>query len=140
VTYGAALIAGRPTDRRRVDSVNSVTQPQVPSPYSQQGSDEQLWRRPADANPISGAPSPIGGAPSKPNAPYPGPPPTIPVRPDWRPRTLIQVPPARKLPTQDDAALDEDERSARTVSYGVGMVAGAIALIVLFVLCGRVLF
>jgi hypothetical protein len=53
---------------------------------------------------------------------------------------LIQVPAARKLPAQDDDVLDEEERAARTVSYGVGMVAGAIALIVLIVLCGRVVF
>jgi hypothetical protein len=71
---------------------------------------------------------------------YTGPPPTVSAGPQWRPRTLIQVPPAHKLPPQDDGVLDEQERSARTVSYGVGMVAGAIALIVLIVLCGRVIF
>jgi hypothetical protein len=53
---------------------------------------------------------------------------------------LIEVPPARTLPEQSDAVLDERERSQRTVTYGVGMMAGAIALIVLFVLCGRALF
>jgi len=53
---------------------------------------------------------------------------------------MIRVPPARALPPQDDVLLDEQERGARTVTYGVGMVAGAVALIVLIVLCGRVLF
>jgi hypothetical protein len=53
---------------------------------------------------------------------------------------LIQVPPAHSLPAQDDVRLDEDERAARTVTLGVGMVTGAIALLVLIVLCGRVLF
>jgi hypothetical protein len=105
----------------------------VPSPYSQQGSDEQLWRRPASEPPETSPPIP-------PAASYTGPPPTRSAGPAWRPRTLIKVPPARQLPPQDDAALDEQERSARTVSYGVGMVAGAIALIVLIVLCGRVIF
>ncbi|HEY1486719.1 MAG TPA: translation initiation factor 2 [Micromonosporaceae bacterium] len=113
-----------------------MTQPQVPSPYSQQGSDEQLWRRPSA--------SPADPRPAEPQAPpatpYSGPPPTTFAGPDWRPRTLIQVPAARQLPAQDDTALDEQEKAARTVSYGVGMVAGAIALIVLIVLCGRVVF
>jgi hypothetical protein len=43
------------------------------------------------------------------------------------------------LPTQDLTALDADERQARAVTYGVGMVAGAVLLVVLFVLCGRAL-
>lgn len=110
-----------------------MTQPQVPSPYSQQGSDEQLWRRPDAALPPV-PPHPVA-APS-----YSGPPPTVPADADWKPRTLIEVPAAGKLPAQDDARLDEEERSARTVTYGVSMVAGAIALIILFVLCGRVIF
>jgi len=59
---------------------------------------------------------------------------------DWRPRTLIQVPTPRSLPAQDSDALDAAERAARTTTYGVGMVAGAVLLIVLFVLCGRALF
>jgi hypothetical protein len=126
-----------PTCGRQVGSVEDVTMPQVPgpvpSPYSPQGSDEQLWRRPA------GEP-PSVSAPTEPAATYTGPPPMISAGPHWRPRTLIQVPSARALPPQDDAVLDEQERSARTVTYGVGMVAGAIALIVLIVLCGRVIF
>jgi hypothetical protein len=44
------------------------------------------------------------------------------------------------MPAQDASELDARDREARTVTYGVGMVAGAVLLIVLFVLCGRVLF
>ena len=111
-----------------------MTDQQVPNPYSQQGSDEQLWSRHTDS--AAQAPQPS----TPPVAPYTGPPPTVFAGPDWRPRTLIQVPAARSLPEQDDAAVDEQERSARTVSYGVAMIAGAILLIVLIVLCGRVVF
>jgi hypothetical protein len=129
--------ARNPIYARQIGSVEDVTMPQVPgpvpSPYSQQGSDEQLWRRPTDE-------PPSGSVQRKPAASYTGPPPTISAGPNWRPRTLIRVPSARTLPPQDDTVLDEQERSARTVSYGVGMVAGAIALIVLIVLCGRVVF
>jgi hypothetical protein len=106
-----------------------------PSPYSAQGSDEQIWRRPAGGG---DGPPPISAPPAA--APYAGPPPTVQPSPGWRPRLLLQVPEARTLPEQDDAALDEQDRSARTITYGVGMLAGAIALIILIVLCGRALF
>jgi hypothetical protein len=37
-------------------------------------------------------------------------------------------------------ALDEAEGAARTVTYGVGLVAGAIALILVCLLCARAIF
>lgn len=48
--------------------------------------------------------------------------------------------PPRELPAQDHSSLDTAEQSARTVTFGIGMVAGAILLIVMCVLCSRVLF
>ncbi|OLE27359.1 MAG: translation initiation factor 2, partial [Actinobacteria bacterium 13_1_20CM_3_71_11] len=82
------------------------------------------------------------GPPVEPPAPppYAGPPRPSPPPRDWRPRLLIQPPPPRELPAQDLAALDAQDREARTVTYGVGMVAGAVLLIVLLILCGRILF
>ena len=53
---------------------------------------------------------------------------------------LIQPPPPHQLPPQDLAALDGREREERTFTYGVGLLAGAILLVVLLILCGRVLF
>jgi hypothetical protein len=53
---------------------------------------------------------------------------------------IPQPPPPRELPAQDMDRLDEAEGSARTMTYGVGMVAGAIALILMCLLCGRVIF
>jgi hypothetical protein len=44
------------------------------------------------------------------------------------------------MPAQDMAALDEAEGSARTLTYGVGLVVGAIALILMCLICGRFLF
>jgi hypothetical protein len=41
---------------------------------------------------------------------------------------------------QDETAIDEAEDSARTLTYGIGMVAGAILLIVMCLLCSRLLF
>ena len=102
-------------------------------------SDDLQWRRP----PEGGVPTP--GRPPAPQEPpepppYSGPPRTTPPPPDWRPRMLVQPPPPRDLPAQDLETLEVQEREARTLTYGVGMVAGAILLIVLIVLCGRALF
>jgi hypothetical protein len=44
------------------------------------------------------------------------------------------------MPAQEMDALDEAEGSARTVTYGVGLVAGAIALVLMCLLCARTLF
>ena len=58
----------------------------------------------------------------------------------WHPPTVIQPPEARKLPAQDENALDAAERQARTVTHGIGLIAGAILLLLLVVLCGRLIF
>src|SRR5262245_12975607 len=98
------------------------------------GDDDGQWRRPA------GQPEPPPAvAPAPPPPAYSGPPRTAPPPPGWQPRRLVQVPPPRPLPPQDLSALDTEERQARTVTYGAAMVAGAILLVVLFVLCGRAL-
>ena len=113
-----------------------MTQPPGPNPYSQQGSDEEIWRRPNPSAPTS----PMTGAPTAGDGSYAGPPRGMPAAPTWRPPMMIQVPAARAMPYQDDARLDEQEKSARTVTYGIGMVTGAIALLLLFVVCGRLVF
>ncbi|GGK83673.1 hypothetical protein GCM10012284_17240 [Mangrovihabitans endophyticus] len=41
------------------------------------------------------------------------------------------------MPGQDMDALDDAEGSARTVTYGVGLVAGAIVLLLMCLLCAR---
>jgi len=46
----------------------------------------------------------------------------------------------RTLPAQDTARIDAEEQSARTLTYGVGMVAGAVLVVLLLILCGRFLF
>jgi hypothetical protein len=119
-----------------------VTEP--PSPGTSSGAnpgsdpaqawDEQQWRRPAAGQESHPPPIP----PSEPV--YTGPPRADAAAAKWRPRTVLQVAPARRLPPQDDAVIDAREHQARTVTYGVGMIAGAVAVIVLIVLCGRVLF
>ena len=99
--------------------------------------DDSFWRRPetppADPEPTATPPDPA-------RAPYAGPPPTVAPPPGWRPPLVVQPPPPRALPGQDMAAIDEAERSARTVTYGIGMVAGAITLVLVCLLCSRLLF
>lgn len=110
------------------------------------GDDEDaFWRRPTQGGadddraaaqgwPASGGPAAAGPPP------YTGPPPTTPPPPGWRPPFVVQPPPPRRLPDQDLDRLDEAESSARTVTYGVGMIAGAILLVLLCLLCSRILF
>jgi hypothetical protein len=97
--------------------------------------DDAYWQRP---DPDSPAPPPKPAA--KPEPEYQGPPPSTPPPPNWRPPTINQLPPPRALPPQDMDALDEAEGSARTVTYGVGLVAGAIAVILMCLLCARAIF
>jgi hypothetical protein len=100
--------------------------------------DDGYWQRPDEqAEPYRPAPSTPA---SNPVPPYTGPPRTDPPPPAWRPPTVAEPPPPRSMPEQDLTALDESERSARTVTYGVGLVAGAIALILMCLLCARAIF
>jgi hypothetical protein len=53
---------------------------------------------------------------------------------------MITVPAPRNLPSQDPETIDRTERRALVTTYGVGMIAGAIGLLLLIVLCGRLVF
>jgi hypothetical protein len=108
---------------------------QFPSPYSAEGSDEKQWRRPAEPTGPRAAPDDAPGANQ-----YAGPPRPIPPPPGWRPPTMITVPAPRNLPAQDPDSVDRQERRALVTTYGVGMIAGAVCLVLLIVLCGRVVF
>jgi len=101
--------------------------------------DDAYWQRPdsSSAQPTQ-PPAPAPGPAPADN--YPGPPRADPPPASWRPPTIAQPPPPRNLPAQDMDALDEAEGSARTVTYGVGLVAGAIALILMCLLCARAMF
>ena len=53
---------------------------------------------------------------------------------------VVKPPAPRALPPQDLLRLDTEEQAARTLTYGIGKVAGAIMLVLLLILCGRTLF
>jgi hypothetical protein len=110
-------------------SVRSVT---GPNPLD----DEAQWRRPP-----AGAEQPAPPEPRVPPPPaYTGPPPTTAPPLGWRPPVVVQPPAPRALPEQDLDGLDDAEQQARTLTYGIGMIAGAIMLVLMLVLCGRALF
>ncbi len=97
--------------------------------------DDEYWQRP-DPGYDASRPAPA----SEPPPAYTGPPRSDPPPAGWRPPVVNELPPPRQMPVQDIDALDEAEGSARTVTYGVGLVAGAIALILMCLLCARALF
>ncbi|BCJ53919.1 hypothetical protein Asp14428_53940 [Actinoplanes sp. NBRC 14428] len=100
--------------------------------------DDAYWQRPESGGEQFGADRPAPAPDPRPA--YEGPPPMAPASPLWRPPVVSEPPPPRALPPQDFDALDESEGTARTMTYGVGLVAGAIALILMCLLCARALF
>lgn len=101
--------------------------------------DDAYWQRP-DPDLPAPDPAPSAKPAPDPSTSYQGPPRTSQPSPLWRPPTIAQPPPPRAMPAQDMDALDEAEGSARTVTYGVGLVAGAIALILMCLFCARAIF
>ncbi|MEV6298074.1 translation initiation factor 2 [Actinoplanes sp. NPDC051861] len=101
--------------------------------------DDAFWQRPDPSAESLGRPP--RGEPAAPEPPgYAGPPHSEPPIAGWRPPTIAHPPPPRSMPAQDIDALDEAEGSARTVTYGVGLMAGAVALVLMCLLCARIVF
>lgn len=69
---------------------------------------------------------------------YSGPPPTQPPSDQWHPPVLYQTQPPRTLPYQAHDQIDAGESQARLVTYGVAIAAGAVLILLLFVLCTRI--
>ncbi|WP_045740216.1 MULTISPECIES: hypothetical protein [Actinoplanes] len=101
--------------------------------------DDSFWQRPSPDAASLGRPEPVEPTTPEP-AGYAGPPRTDNPTPAWRPATIAHPPPPRPMPSQDIDALDEAEGSARTVTFGVGLVTGAVAVVLMCLLCARVLF
>lgn len=99
--------------------------------------DDAGWRRPAADQPSL---SPPQRPAPEPEPGYTGPPRAAPPPPAWRPPLVVQAPAPRPMPGQDLARLDAAEQQARTLTYGIAMIAGAIMIVLMLVLCGRALF
>jgi hypothetical protein len=98
-------------------------------------SDDAFWRRPAE-----GAPA----APQEPatpaSVPYAGAPRSKPPPRGWRPQSVEQPAAPRPLPAQDRERLDREEQAATILTKGMGLVAGAVIVVLLLIFCGRILF
>ncbi|WP_233606519.1 translation initiation factor 2 [Micromonospora sp. Llam0] len=109
------------------------------------GAGDAYWQRP-DPDTPGGGPDGSGGGPdgksggAGPGGGYSGPPVGAPPPPGWRPPVVVNPAPPGTLPPQDLAALDGEERNARTVTYGVGMIAAAVMIILTCLLCSRLVF
>ncbi|MGI5247103.1 translation initiation factor 2 [Dactylosporangium sp. CA-139066] len=101
-------------------------------------SDDAYWRRPADGTGGLEAPPPTPEAP--PSAPYTGAPRSTPPPHGWRPPVVENPAPPRTLPAQDVERIEREEQAATILTKGMGIFAGAVALVLLLILCGRVLF
>lgn len=96
---------------------------------------DAVWRRPSgDATPMEVV-VPQAPPPSR----YEGPPRAAPPPPGWSVPHLVNAAPPRALPAQDAAAAETAERQARTFTAGVGIMAGAVMVVALFVLLVRAL-
>lgn len=102
--------------------------------------DDDYWKRPDGQTAPLQRPEPYRRSAENVDPPYAGPPRSQPPPPHWRPPMIAEPPPPRELPVQNEAALNEAEGAARTVTQGVGLVVGAIALIVMCLLCARFIF
>ncbi|GAA2505219.1 hypothetical protein Ahu01nite_041950 [Winogradskya humida] len=100
--------------------------------------DDAYWKRPDSAAGQFGADRPVPAP--KPKPVYEGPPRQAPASPHWRPPVVSHPPPPRSMPAQNLGSVNESEGAARTMTYGVGLVAGAIALVLMCLLCARVIF
>ncbi|MFI6760350.1 hypothetical protein ACIBF5_14560 [Micromonospora sp. NPDC050417] len=110
------------------------TADQATQPWTVEPATGQAWaaRSMLDRGPTDATESAPGG--------YAGPPQGAVPPPGWRPPVQVQPAPPRPLPGQDIPAVEAAEASARTLTYGVGLIAGAVLLVVMCLLCSRVLF
>jgi hypothetical protein len=99
-------------------------------------SDDAYWRRPPEGS--QAPPSPPPAAPA--SVPYTGAPRSTPPPHGWRPPVVETPAPPRRLPAQDPERIDREEQAATILTRGLGLFAGAVMLVLLFILCGRALF
>jgi hypothetical protein len=100
-------------------------------------SDDDYWRRPANG---AEERAPVGPVTEPPSAPYTGAPRSVPPPHGWRPPTVINPAPPRQLPPQDTDRIDREEQAATILTKGVGIFVGAVLVVLLLLICGRVLF
>ncbi|MFG1839024.1 hypothetical protein [Micromonospora sp. NPDC049175] len=100
---------------------------------------DDYWRRP-DTGDESVAQQPLAPSANTPASGYAGPPPSVPPPTGWRPPVHLRPAPPRRLPPQDMAELDMAEQRSQRVTYGFGVAAGVVLVVVVCLLCSRIIF
>ncbi|MBM7492356.1 hypothetical protein JOD64_003578 [Micromonospora luteifusca] len=100
---------------------------------------DDYWRRPGTGDEAAAHQAPAAPT-NTPAGGYAGPPPSVPPPSGWRPPVHLQPAPPRQLPPQDMADLDVAEQRSQRVTYGFGVAAGVVLVIVVCLLCSRVIF
>ncbi|HEX6873428.1 MAG TPA: hypothetical protein VF163_20205 [Micromonosporaceae bacterium] len=90
----------------------------------------------ANAGPAPTGQSGLGAGPNR----YTGPPAESRPPAGWQTPRVIEPAPPRRLPDQDHASIDQAEAQARTTTFGLTILAGAVMMVLLCTLCGRWLF
>jgi hypothetical protein len=101
-------------------------------------SEDAYWRRPAEGAGGLEAPPPTPETPT--TVPYTGAPRSTRPPHGWRPPVVESPAPPRTLPAQDVERIEREEQAATILTKGMGIFAGAVALVLLLILCGRVFF
>lgn len=133
----------------------AASEPPPPAPRPAPRPEDKVWTRPpagqaapgvsagavGSAGGSAGGVSANGAGPATPVIPeYAGPPRSNPPPAAWRPPIVAEPPPPGTLPEQDHDRIDVEEQAARTLTTGIGLVVGALCLVLLLVLCARALF
>jgi hypothetical protein len=121
------------------------SEPAPPAPRPAPRPEDTAWARPPAGQAVhagaAGGSSANGTGPATPVTPeYAGPPRSNPPPAAWRPPIVAEPPPPGTLPEQDHDRIDVEEQAARTLTTGIGLVAGALCLVLLLVLCARAVF
>jgi hypothetical protein len=113
--------------------------PPPPAPRPAPRPEDAVWTRPSanGAGPAVTVPAPES---TPPPPAYAGPPRSNPPPAAWRTPVVAEPPPPAALPEQDHERIDVEEQAARTLTTGIGLVVGAICLVLLLILCARAVF
>ncbi|MBB6033146.1 translation initiation factor 2 [Phytomonospora endophytica] len=90
---------------------------------------DAVWRRPAQGGDAGNMEVVV--PPAAPSPHYDGPPRATPPPRGWRVPVVVNAAPPRRMPAQDAGTAEAVERSAKTFSVGLGIVAGSVMLILL---------
>lgn len=118
----------------------AATPPPPPAQRPAPRPEDAVWIRPEPGRVGPATPPPQVNGTGTVVPEYAGPPRSNPPPASWRPPVVAEPPPPGTLPEQDHDRIDVEEQAARTLTTGIGLVVGAICLVILLILCARAVF